>query len=139
MSNYDDDDFLPGDIRWSRLAKQKELRDRMTATTNTLASMSSSAPDYSYTKGILGGAASGAALGTEVNAGWGTLIGGVAGAATGAIGTAVHKKNERENTPDDSDVKEGLKLQNKLLQQQWSLNQTGIDRMTKLRNSFKYR
>lgn len=128
-----------GTIRKSRLSEQRELRDRMTATTNTIASMSSSAPDYSYTKGILGGAASGAALGTEINAGWGTLIGAVVGAGAGAAGTAAHKKNERENTPDDSDVKEGLKLQNKLLQQKWSQNQTGIDQMTKLRNRFKYR
>lgn len=38
------------------------------------------------TQSVLGGAATGAAVGTSVNAGWGTVIGGVVGAAAGYLG-----------------------------------------------------
>jgi hypothetical protein len=50
-----------------------------------------------YAVGIGTGAASGAALGTEILPGWGTVIGGVLGAGAGAIGAAASNDTARKN------------------------------------------
>lgn len=47
-----------------------------------------------YAVGIGSGAAAGAASGTAILPGWGTLIGGVVGAGAGAIGAAVKSNDE---------------------------------------------
>lgn len=128
-----------GKLYKSKLSEQTELRNRMTTLSNMASTTAGQAPDGSYAKGILSGAASGALLGTEINAGWGTLIGGVVGAGVGAIGTAAAKNKEEVDAADETDLKENMKLQNKLLKQKYDTNQSQINWMTKLRNRFKYK
>lgn len=128
-----------GKITNSKIQAQEDLEKKMNTVANMMSSVGSSAPDGSYTKATLGGAATGATIGTSLSPGWGTLVGAVVGAGAGAIGNAVTKKQERENKPDDSETRKTLQLQNDILQQKYNENRRQIDWATQLRNKFKYR
>lgn len=128
-----------GKIYKSRLNDQRDLENRMNNITATMSTAGSSSPKGSYAQGILGGAATGASIGTAINAGWGTAIGAVVGAGAGAIGTAAANSKAEDDAAEETDLKENMKLQNKLLKQKWQQNQSEINWFTGLRNRFRYR
>jgi phage tail tape-measure protein len=99
---------------------------------------SAGAKQGSFTTGILGGAATGASMGS-IFPGIGTAAGALAGGVLGGIATAVGKKKEPEVTKAQKTFNENLQLQNEALKQKYDENQNRIEWYTQLRNAFKYR
>ena len=54
--------------------------------------------EQSVAGGALGGAVSGASVGTTIAPGWGTLIGGIGGALAGGIGTAMQNGQDEDSS-----------------------------------------
>jgi outer membrane lipoprotein SlyB len=90
-----------------------------------------------YGSAILGGAASGATLGSAILPGWGTAIGGVLGAAGGAIGTAV-SDNNKEDDWQSSMLKKTADLNYKTMMQNYLKQKRNSQWETDFRNRLRF-